>query len=209
MAKGTLLASATSTKKGSVSSRAGTKNGKSNIIESAPTASKATAAATTKKGKAAAAPKKSLKKEQKPATSEESDNDDDDVQFVERDAAKDGPRHLDVKGKQYDKHYKEVVRDALEGMPLCMYECIHSSSVVTDVLPNLSTSNITEPRHSLDTVPSLYRKSQILHSSHLTGCPNDCRISRYIHYTCKHLKCNETAGYLKCTPTNRTKSKLF
>lgn len=183
MAKGTLLASATSTKKGSVSSRAGTKNGKSNIIESAPTAAKATtkaAASTTKKTKAATAPQKSVKKEQKPATSEESDNDDD-VQFVERDAQKDGLRHLDVKGKQYDKHYKAVVRDALEGMPLCMFGRPLSSFVVTDALPNLFTSNITEPRHSLDTVPSLYRKSQIWHSSHLRGSSNT--MSNLILYT--------------------------
>lgn len=128
MAKGTLAASATATKKGSVSTRGGSKNGKSSIVgsqEGSSTSTTAAASKGSKKAKTAAAAPANKKKAvaaapAKPAVSDESADDDDEVVFVERDS-KDGagPRHLDPKGKKYDKHYKAVVRDALGGMDLC------------------------------------------------------------------------------------------
>lgn len=145
MAKGTLHASAGTTKKGGVASRASTKNGKSSIVGSQDSST----GATSKKAKTstAASKKSTVKKEQKPAVSEESDNDD--IQFVERDhqrkdgAAAAGPRHLDVKGKTYDKHYKAVVRDALEGMPLCM--CSSLPTVLLCLLTFADCPNCQSP----------------------------------------------------------------
>lgn len=130
MAKGTLHATATATKKGSISSRgAASKNGKkSSMVGESASTSTAAAPKGSKKAKTAATTAKSstaskkVAAASKPAVSEESaDDEDDDVVFVNREASQDGgaPRHLDLKSKKYDKHYKAAMRDALEGMDLC------------------------------------------------------------------------------------------
>lgn len=110
-----------------MSSRGGTgKTAKSSIVGSQEGGCNSTstggsaASKTGKKSKTAstAASKASKKSAPKPQVSEESDaGDDDDVVFVEREG-NDGPRHLDPKGRKYDRHYKAVVRDALGGMDL-------------------------------------------------------------------------------------------
>lgn len=129
MAKGTLHATATATKKGGITRGVSSKNGKSSIIGSQEGTSTSTTAAAasskgSKKAKTAATATKatpaSKKAAVKPAVSEESADDDDDVVFVDREGADGAPRHLDLKSKKYNKHYNAVKRDALAGMDLCM-----------------------------------------------------------------------------------------
>jgi hypothetical protein len=196
MAKGTLLANATTTKKGGSASTA--KNGKSSIVAvnqdrlSAPTTKKARTSKSTSKTTA------SIKKEVTPIHSSDDENAEgsgDEVVLVNDGKSKtaaNGPRHLDLKSKKYDKHYRAVTRDALEGMPLCECSCclFLSRWVLT---------------------PSILLQPATLHSSiyHTRGTVVNLHWNaanyRYYDYSDTYAMYIREMPQSQCTPTSKTR----
>lgn len=109
MAKGTLAASAKTTKKGS-GSLAASKNGKSAIV------SDAASTTANKRAKTSASPAAASVKGKGKALSKQPSSDD--PVLVELDRNGNERRSLRRQDPKYGKHLKAVLKESLEGMPL-------------------------------------------------------------------------------------------